>query len=295
VKVRIGIGTSGDDLDREGLEVLCASLLERGFDSIWLSDVLTRPGVDPFVGLAWLSGRLPQLKIGTTFLIPGWNLIRLARQLASLDQLSGGRLLLVGVPGLAQGAEALAVGVAPNERGAVIDESLPLLKRLLAGEAVDVPGRSGVVPGVTLNPPARQQPLDLWLGGTLPSALERCGLLGDGWLPSLLSAPEAARGRAEIERVAGAHGRTIDEEHFGVSIAYAGSEPPAHVLEAFGRRAKRDDLDAVLPIGLPALRRLLEAYVDVGFSKFVLRPLGPVSSWDHELEALGAAVGDLRT
>ncbi len=295
MKVRIGIGATGGDLGRAELEVLCASLLERGFDSIWLSDVLTRPGVDPFVGLAWLSGRLPKLKIGTTFLVPGWNLLRLARQLAGLDQLSGGRLLLVGVPGLAQGAEAVAVGVAPKERGAVIDEALPLLKRLLAGEAVDVPGPSGIVPSVQLDPAARQQPLDLWLGGSLPSALERCGRIGDGWLPSLLSPPEAAQGRVAIERVADAHGRVIDAEHFGVSIAYATTAPPAHLLEAYGRRAKRDDLDAVLPIGLPALRQLLEDFVDVGFSKFVLRPLGPVASWDEELAALGDAVGDLQT
>jgi probable F420-dependent oxidoreductase len=295
VKVRIGIGTTGGDLGRVELEGLCASLLEEGFDSIWLSDVLTRPGVDPFVGLAWLSGRLPKLKIGTTFLIPGWNLLRLARQLAGLDQLSGGRLLLVGVPGLAQGAEAVAVGVVPNERGALLDESLPLLKRLLAGEPVDVPGATGMVPSAQLSPAALQQPLDLWLGGTLPSALERCGRIGDGWLPSLLSPPEAAEGRAEIDRVAHVHGRAIDAEHFGVSIAYATEAPPAHLLEAYGRRAKRDDLDAVLPIGLPALRRLLEDFVDVGFSKFVLRPLGPVASWGRELAALSDAVGDLQT
>lgn len=250
MKVRIGIGTQGEGLSRDELEALCVALMDHGFDSIWLSDVLTRPGLDPFVGLAWLSGRLPKLKIGSTFLIPGWNLIRLARQLAALDQLSNGRLLLVGVPGLAQGAEALAVGVPPKERGAVLTEALPLLKRLLAGEAVDVPGQGGVVPGITLDPPALQQPLDLWLGGTVPSALERCGAVGDGWLPALVSPADAAKGKLEIERVAEAKGRAIDPEHYGVSIAYAIGDPPERILEAFRRRAKSDQLDEVLPRSL---------------------------------------------
>jgi probable F420-dependent oxidoreductase len=295
MKVRIGIGAGGGDLGAAELEGLCRTLLEVGFDSIWLSDVLTRPGVDPFVGLAWLSGRLPKLKIGTTFLLPGWNTLRLARQLAALDQLSGGRLLLVGVPGLAQGAEAQAVGVAPKERGALLDDVVPRLKRLLAGETLDIPGPAGLITDVHLEPAARQQPLDIWLGGTAPSALRRCGAIGDGWLPSLVSADEAREGRAVIEQVASDHGRAVDPEHFGVSIAYATEEPPGALVAAFERRARRAQLAEVLPVGWAALRALLEGYVEAGFSKFVLRPLVPVTSWTSELERLRNEVGDLQT
>jgi probable F420-dependent oxidoreductase len=294
MKVRIGIGTAGGDLGPASLEELCAALLDERFDSIWISDVLSRPGFDPFVSLAWLSGRMPRLKIGTTFLIPGWNTLRLARQLAALDQLSSGRLLLVGVPGLPRGPEATAVGVEPRDRGGIIDEILPLLKRLLAGEEVDVPGPAGLTEGVRLDPAALQQPLDIWLGGSAPRALRRCGEIGDGWLPSMLTPAEAKRGRIEIERTAAEHGRSIDPEHFGVSIAYGAEEPSAKVKDALRRSARRDDLETVVPVGMPALSALLEAYLEVGFSKFVLRPLGEVTDWPAELARLGAAVGDLQ-
>ena len=62
--------------------------------------MLTRPGPDPLVGLAWVSGACPGLKIGTTMLLPGRNLVWLAKAVGTLDQLSGGRFLLTFVPGL---------------------------------------------------------------------------------------------------------------------------------------------------------------------------------------------------
>ena len=182
MKVRIGIGISGAGLEPGALEELSSALLAERFDSIWISDLMSQPGLDPFVALAWLSGRLPRLKLGMTFLLPGWHPLRLARQLASLDRLSGGRLLLVGVPGLAAGTEATAIGIPPKERGALIDAELPVIRSLLAGEPVDLDSPAGRTEGLRLEPAALQQPLSIWLGGSLPSALDRCGRLGDGWL-----------------------------------------------------------------------------------------------------------------
>ena len=68
--------------------------------------MLSRPGPDPLVGLAWVSGACPGLKIGTTMLLPGRNLVWLAKAVATLDVLSGGRFLLTFVPGLAIGGGA---------------------------------------------------------------------------------------------------------------------------------------------------------------------------------------------
>jgi probable F420-dependent oxidoreductase len=295
MKVRIGIGISGGGLEPDALERLSSALLAERFDSIWISDLMSQPGLDPFVSLAWLSGRLPRLKLGMTFLLPGWHPLRLARQLASLDRLSGGRLLLVAVPGLAVGTEATAIGVPPTQRGAVIDTQLPLVRALLAGDAVDLDSPAGLTEGLRLEPPALQQPLSIWLGGSLPSALDRCGRLGDGWLPAMTTPAEAAAGRLVIDEVATAHGRQIDPEHFGVSIGYATGPLDERLVSSLRARAKREDLDGLVPVGLPALRALLEEFVDVGFSKFVLRPLGPVTDWPGELRRLAAAVGDLQT
>lgn len=295
MKVRIGIGGSVQDLSPSALEGLCVSLVDHGFDSIWISEVLTQPGLDPLVSLGWLSGRMPQLKIGTTCLVPGRNLLRLARQLATLDRLSGGRLLVTAVPGLPRGAEKTAIGVEPRERGRAIDQALPLLRSLLSGQATDVPGPTGFTSGVVLDPISTQQPLEFWLGGSLPSALDRCGRLGDGWLPAMITPEDAAAGRKRIEEVAAAEGRAIDPEHFGVSIGYSLLDLPEAVHASLRKRAPDSDLERVVPVGAPALRSLLEAYLDAGFSKFVLRPLSLTDGWDAELDTLATAVGDLQT
>src|SRR5216684_5716879 len=96
------------------------------------SEVLTGPVVDPVVGLAWAGASNPRVKLGTTMLLPGRNVVRLAKQLARLDVLCRGRLLVTLVPGLTYAPEREAIGVEPKRRGAFIDEALPLLRRLWA-------------------------------------------------------------------------------------------------------------------------------------------------------------------
>jgi probable F420-dependent oxidoreductase len=226
-------------------------------------------------------------------LLPGRNVLRLAKQLASLDVLCRGRLLVTLVPGLTYPPEREAIGVEPKQRGAVIDEALPLLRRLWAGETVSHEGAVGTFQDVKLSPLPVQKPLEVWLGGNVPSALERCGRLSDGWLPSLCTPEEAAAGRVVIEEAAAKAGRSISGEHFGMSIGYA-SKPidPATARTMAARRPRSLELT---PVGLPALRQLIERFIAVGFSKFVLRPVAPPASWRAELDALAGAVGDLQT
>src|SRR5215831_17003735 len=155
----------------------------------------------------------------------------------------------------------------------------------------------------TTAPPARsatsrcplpvQQPLEVWLGGTVPAALERCGRLSDGWLPSLCTPDEAAQGREVIETAAAKAGRSISNEHFGMSIGYATA--PIDAATARVMTARRPRSLELTPVGLPALRKRIEEFIAVGFSKFVVRPLTAPASWRTELDALAAAVGDLQT
>jgi alkanesulfonate monooxygenase SsuD/methylene tetrahydromethanopterin reductase-like flavin-dependent oxidoreductase (luciferase family) len=100
MKIRIGVGSAGATASTEAMAELVAGLDEFGFDSLWLSEVLTGPVLDPVVGLAWAAASNPRLKVGTTMLLPGRNVLRLAKQLATLDRLSQGRLLVTLVPGL---------------------------------------------------------------------------------------------------------------------------------------------------------------------------------------------------
>lgn len=271
------------------------ALADLGFDSLWVPEVLTSPLPDPAVVLAWAAARSPRLKLGTTCLLPGRNILRLAKSLASVDAVSGGRLLLTLVPGLTGEPERGAIGAPPSGRGRAIDEGLPLLRRLWAGEEVTAPRPGGDLRGVVLSPRPVQQPLEPWLGGMGPSALERCGRLGDGWLPSLCTPAQVAAGREVIESAAASAGRVIDPEHFGVSLGYATAPLETAARLSISARARGADPDEVVPVGFEALRAKLEAFVAVGFSKFVVRPIAPPPDWAGELSALAAAVLDLQT
>jgi probable F420-dependent oxidoreductase len=295
VKVRVGVGVSGGATEPAPLGAVCDEVVAGRLDSLWLSEVLTAPVADPLVALAWAAGRSPSLKLGTTMLVPGRHPLRLAKSLATLDRLSAGRLLVTFVPGLGAGPERGAVGVPPAQRGASLDEVIPLVRRLWAGETVTWSGLGVDLEEVTLTPQPQQDPLEVWLGGMAPAALRRCGRLGDGWLPSLCTPASAEEGRRVIDKAADEAGRRISEEHFGVSIGYSHEPLGDRARASIAARGRGADPDAVVPVGWEATRALLEAFIRVGFSKFVLRPLTPPEDWAAEVAAMADAVADLQT
>ena len=136
MKVRIGIGTGGA-LDADALVAVVDAIDDLGFDSLWLSEVLTAPVPDPLVALAFAAAHSSRVKLGTTMLLPGRNPVRLAKECATLDALSNGRLLLTFVPGLGQEPERAAIGLRGANRNAAIEEVLPLLRQLWTGVQSD--------------------------------------------------------------------------------------------------------------------------------------------------------------
>jgi probable F420-dependent oxidoreductase len=305
VKVRIGFGTGTSVMTGDELGHVVDDLESNGFDSLWWSDVLTVPGDDPLAAMAYAAGHAPRLKIGTTMVLPGRNPVRLAKQLATLDRLSGGRLLVTFVLGLRRATELDAMGVGAGDRGRQLDELLPLLRRLWTEDGVDHDGASWKLHDVTVEPKPKQRPFDIWLGGSVPGALRRAGLLGDGWLPALCTPEEAEAGRRVIEDVAAGAGRRIDPEHFGVSIGYTRGAPPEQLLRRVAARhatasgagggPDTADIRDLVPDGVGGLRRLIGKFVDVGFSKFVVRPVVPPVSLREELHVLADGVLDLQT
>jgi hypothetical protein len=97
--------------------------------------------------------------------------------------------------------------------------------------------------------------------------------------------------------VADEHGRAISPEHFGVSLAYApeGFDVASLGSTPLARRARGRPLEEIIPVGMTGLRSVIERFLEVGFSKFIVRPLGPPEDWRAELEVLAAAVGHLQT
>jgi probable F420-dependent oxidoreductase len=278
-----------------GLGTVVDMLAELGFDSIWLPEILTAPTLDPVSALGFAAARQPRLKLGTTMLLPGRNLVRLAKELATLDVLSAGRLLVTLVPGLARSKEATAAGVPPEVRGDRMDEMLPLLRRLWDGETVTYDGPSAHLDAVRVEPQPVQQPLEVWTGGLAAAAVERCGRLADGWLPSACTPEEVAARRPRIEEAAARAGRTISPEHFGVSIGYSLRPLDEATTRVLATLRKGVDPALVVPVGHDGLRAAIERFLDVGFSKFVVRPIQPPGSWRRELEQLASVVLGLQT
>lgn len=288
MKVRIAVGLGPTELDADRFAALVADLAELRFDSLWVSEVLTGHGPDPLLALATAAQLHPKLKLGTTMLLPGRNEVRLAKSLATLDLLSRGRLLVTLVPGLAYGAERDAIGLPVNERGAAIERTIPRLRRWWAGEDVD---------GITVSPRPVQDPLELWLGGLVEASLVRCGRIADGWLGASCTPQEAHAAKSTIDDAARQADRRVDPEHFGISIGYTHQPLDDRQLAALTARLRGRDIDprTLVPVGYGALRETLQSFIDVGMSKFVVRPLSVRGSWHDELTGLADAVGALQT
>ena len=285
MKVRVGYGLgTRTPLEPDGFFELVDGLEGHGFDSLWLSERVAGPVPDPLIGLAVAAGRTRKLKLGTSVLVlPGRNPVLLAKELASLDLLSDGRLLPAFGLGIADPAEQQAFGVERAERAAWFDEALPLIRRLWTEDSVDHEGPRFSFHGLRVRPKPAQSPPDVWLGGRAPSELRRVGRLGDGWLPSFCTPAEAAAGREIVDEAAAAAGRALDPEHYGAMVFYARAGIPDAMAAALAARRPDADPAELVMVGLPAVRAAIRRFVEVGFSKFVVVPLEDPPSWADEL------------
>src|SRR5436305_10267624 len=216
MKVRIAVAPGATAFDGEGYAAMFDGLEAHGFDTVWLSDIPLGAAVDPIVGLSFAASRTRRLKLGANVVPIGRNPMLLAKALAQLDQLSGGRVLLSLVPGVDQPGERQALGIGRANRGAYLDEVMPLLRQWWAGETVThASERFGFdFDAVPVRPRPVQDPLELWLGGKGPQALARVGRLADGWLGAAVVPDEVPAAIGAIEKAAADAGRAIDPEHF---------------------------------------------------------------------------------
>jgi probable F420-dependent oxidoreductase len=160
-----------------------------GYDSVWVWDHILLgvspnfPVVDSLTVLTGIAARTTRIKLGTGVLVlPLRNPVVLAKQLASMDQLSGGRLVM----GLAAGwykREFDAVGVRFDRRGKIMDESLEILNRLWTEEKVDGDYTYHKLSAAVMYPKPVQQPrMPILIGGYVEKVLQRAAVSGDGWL-----------------------------------------------------------------------------------------------------------------
>ena len=302
MKVRIGVSLgTGSDEGPADFGAAVDRLEEAGVDSLWLSELVHSPAVEPFVGMAYALSRTRRLKVGTgVAVLPGRHPVLVAKQLTSLAALAPGRVLPVfGLkPARRQELDAFPLPARPDgaapRRGDVFDESLLLLGRLLREDSVTHDGAAFNVHAASVGPrPSR--PLDVWLGGSAPGALRRVGRLADGWLGSFLTPEEAGTARRGIEQAAAEAGRVVDPEHFGMSVPVAFGEVPPPLLRLIRERRADADLADLIPQGWAGCRELLGRYVEQGISKFVVRAATPGVAFERFLTGFTDELVPLQT
>jgi probable F420-dependent oxidoreductase len=295
MKVRIGLGgvpaaDDGRGTGGAGLAELIAEAEAHGIDSLWLSDIVSSDqAIDPLIGLAYAAGRSERIKLGTGVLVlPGRNPALVAAQLASLAALAPRRILPTFGVRAANAADRTMYPVPGNRRAAAFEEAFGVVRALLTERAVTHHGEFFDLDGASVRP-RPVEPLDLWLSGRLPVGMERAGRLADGWLGSFLTPDEAKVCRGQIVDAATAVGRTIEEDHYGTNLLIAVDEQDfdSAVARVAGRRPDLAEPERLVCRGWDGARAEVQRFVDVGLTKFVVRPSAPVASRHDFLDQFG--------
>jgi alkanesulfonate monooxygenase SsuD/methylene tetrahydromethanopterin reductase-like flavin-dependent oxidoreductase (luciferase family) len=251
--------------------VLAAARLAEGlgFDAVWAGDHLACPApvLEATQCLAAAAAVTERVTLGVSVLLlglrpPAWA----AKQLVTLDALSGGRLALgVGVGGEFP-QEFAAAGVPLRERGARLDARLAALGDLLAGRP------HGDIPALE---PAISAPPPILVGGRSDAALRRAARFGDAWLPMWISPATLARRAEELAELAAAQGRPRPGLALLIGVRVgAAREADAHLRGLYGMGLER--VERWTPVGdADAVAEQLGAYREAGVQELILMPLGP--------------------
>ena len=238
--------------DIQGVIDLATRCEDLGFDSVWASEhvfnvsyvydrIGDKPYYEPLTVLTYVAAKTSTIGLGTSVLVlPYHNPIRLAKVAATLDVLSGGRMMLgVGVGVIEQELEAMGSPFA--ERGAITDETIAIMKELWTNEDPSYLGKYHSFSGMKFTPKPVQKPhIPIIIGGTSKAAIRRAARSGAAWHPTALSPEVLAQGMEYLKEQAVTAGRDPSEVEVSVSAAigsthnhnrYSLGEDPEEVLE----------------------------------------------------------------
>ncbi|MGH7390276.1 MAG: LLM class flavin-dependent oxidoreductase [Candidatus Rokuibacteriota bacterium] len=253
-------------------------------DSVWFNERLSSPlpVLEPVTAMAAVAARTRRLKFGPSVLItPFRTPVLLARELAMLDWLSGGRMLPALGVGVEQEREFRAAGVPFKERGRRTDEAIAIMRRCWTDDEVTFAGEFWQLDKISVLPKPAQRPFPVWIGGNSEAAMRRAGRFGDGWIPSFITPEQVRVGIDKTRAFAAEAGREVPADHFGALVYFGFDDDPARARAAaqpFIPRGRTDEatLAAVTAFGPPeVLAGRLEQYVQSGASKFIVRPMVP--------------------
>ena len=257
-----------------------------GFDSVWVSDHIVVPGTqemawarvqwEALTVLAHVAGMTRRVRLGTSVLVlPFRHAVWQAKALSTLDQLSGGRLIVgAGLGGLQHEFEAL--GVPFNRRGAMVDEALQVFRVLWTQDNPSFRGRYYQFSDLAFEPKPAQRPgPPILVGGHGGVALRRAVAYGDGWHPVGRSPDDLAPLVRQVRQMA----RDAGKERFDITLRMG-------LRFVDGAGSNRDRLHGSPEQIVDDLKR----YAEVGVDAMVLDLLEDIPGISQAMERLAAEV-----
>ena len=252
MKIAYSLSNNQGMEDAHGVVDLAVRAEELGYESVWASEhvfnvsyvydrIGNRPYYEPLTMLTYVAANTTSIGLGTSVLVlPYHNPIRLAKVAATLDVLSKGRLMLgVGVGVIEEELEAM--GSSFEDRGAISDEAIAVMKELWTKEDPSFQGKYHRFSGMKLTPKPVQKPhIPIVIGGTSRAAIRRAARSGTTWHPTALAPEALAEGMDYLKEQAVKAGRDPSEISVSVSAAigsthnhnrYSLGEEPEEILE----------------------------------------------------------------
>jgi probable F420-dependent oxidoreductase len=223
MKLGICVPHYGRPIEVDRILAVARHAEEAGLDSVWVTDHVIVPHdvdviyrehmLDPLAMLPWLAGVTERLLLGTSVVIlPYRSPIPVAKLLASVDVLSGGRLIVGAAIGWMEG-EFAALGVPFKERVSRSEEALTLMRTLWTEEQPEIETARHHLSGVHVSPmPLRKPRPPLWIGGMSEGALRRVARLGDGWHATAATAETFRQGKQAVKKLWKEAGREGEPE-----------------------------------------------------------------------------------
>ena len=253
---------------------------EGSVNSIWQSDriIESSPNLETMSVMAALAGRTSKIKFGMNVASLGLrNPILMAKTCATIDFLSGGRLLPAFGIGSALSRDYTATGTETKGRGKRTDEGLQIMSRLWSEDHVSFHGEYYQLDDATISPKPIQAPLPLWVGGSSKQAIERTAKWGTGWQAGIESPDEIALVIQSIKERASELNRTIPEDHFGAGFAFRFGSSEEKIVsrqkEGLSKRLKKDPSKLMAVGDKDDIVELTNQFLNAGAQKFILRPI----------------------
>jgi probable F420-dependent oxidoreductase len=250
-----------------------------GVDSLWQSDRLISrtPVLECMTALAAVAGRTRRIKFGVNVVAVAMrDPVLLAKQCATIDVLSEGRMLPGFGIGSPRGAEWDAMHLDPATRGRKTDEALEVISRLWKGETLTYAGKHFRLKNASISPLPVQVHFPMWIGGSSDAAVRRTAKYGTGWQAGSETPETVGQVIAAIKDATARAGRSIDEDHYGAAFAYrfGGPDDPGvvKVMERYQTRTGRDPSVHFAVGDAEVIIERIARYVEHDACKFILRP-----------------------